>query len=98
MGGGRVGVGQQGAKWVGDGPEIVSPKRTSVGYGSRPPAWFTVTPYPKCANDGHPREDYSGPLSLHYHMFSELPWTPLVAAGVDPVGSLRHLSYIVEAQ
>jgi hypothetical protein len=56
--------GSRGAKWVGDGPEIVSPKLTSVGYGSRPPAWFTVTPYPKCANDDHPRADYSGPLSL----------------------------------
>src|SRR5450631_2557944 len=53
-----------GPKRVGDGPEIVSPKRTSVGYGTQPPAWFTVTPYPKCANDGHPRADYSGPLSL----------------------------------
>src|SRR5450631_1431133 len=53
-----------GPKRVGDGPAIVSPKRTSVGYGTQPPAWFTVTPYPKCANDGHPRADYSGPLSL----------------------------------
>jgi hypothetical protein len=35
-----------GPKRVGDGPEIVSPKRTSVGYGTQPPAWFTVTRTP----------------------------------------------------
>src|ERR1019366_5207189 len=35
-----------GPKRVGDGPEIVTPKRTSVGYGTQPPAWFTVTRTP----------------------------------------------------
>ena len=33
-------------------------------------------PVPQMRERWPPRADYSGPLSVRYHMFSELPWTP----------------------